>query len=166
MPHSISTFEGDALYLDTNALYLVVRALEPSARTMLKNIQQAKFHAYTSALTFDELAYQLLLRRIRDEHPGSPHDYLRQEGNEVRAIAEYYPRVQTQLQRLQRLPNLTIVGVSALDVNRMHNAILAHQLRPRDALHFAAMQKVNCLNIASEDSDFDRIPQVQRYTLR
>lgn len=166
MPHLINTFDGEALYLDTNALYLVVRAIEPAARTLLKAVQRGEFRAYTSALTFDELAYQLLLRRIRDEHLGSPHDYLRQKGNEVRAIAKYYPDVRTQLQRLQRLPNLNVVGVSALDVNRMHNAILAYQLRPRDALHFAAMHKVNCLHIASEDGDFDRVPQLQRYTLR
>ena len=33
------------------------------------------------------------------------------------------------------------------------------------ALHLAAMQKVGCLDLVSQDPDFDRIPLVRRYAL-
>ena len=42
----------------------------------------------------------------------------------------------------------------------MRNNIRGHLLRPRDALHLAAMQKVGCLHLVSQDSDFDHIPAI------
>jgi predicted nucleic acid-binding protein len=47
----------------------------------------------------------------------------------------------------------------------MDIVIQQHHLRPRDALHLAAMQKVNCFALASNDADFDRVPIVERYTM-
>ena len=38
-------------------------------------------------------------------------------------------------------------------------------LRPRDALHLAAMQKCDCFDVVSQDSDLDRVPHIRRYVL-
>jgi predicted nucleic acid-binding protein len=38
-------------------------------------------------------------------------------------------------------------------------------LRPRDGLHLAAMQQIPCLDLASTDPHFDRVPHIQRFTL-
>ena len=40
-----------------------------------------------------------------------------------------------------------------------------YHLRPRDALHLAAMQKCGCFDLVSHDADLDRVPMVRRYTL-
>ena len=42
---------------------------------------------------------------------------------------------------------------------------LQYHLRPRDALHLAAMQKCGCFDLLSHDPDFDRVPMISRYTL-
>jgi predicted nucleic acid-binding protein len=47
----------------------------------------------------------------------------------------------------------------------MNQLIPQFDLRPRDALHVAAMNKCNCISLVSEDSDFDRVPHLQCYTL-
>lgn len=80
-------------------------------------------------------------------------------------IAEFYPQLVPHLSRLRTFPNLFLVDVTASDLDVMNDAMLQYHLRPRDALHLAAMQKCECFNLASQDSDFDRVPMVQRYTL-
>jgi len=56
-------------------------------------------------------------------------------------------------------PHLTVVDVTAFDVDLMNQAMTQYAIRPRDALHFAAMQRVACFDLASHDHHFDRIPQ-------
>ena len=55
--------------------------------------------------------------------------------------------------------------LSAAYLDAMDEAMLTFHLRPRDALHLAAMQKCECLDLVSHDPDFDRVPAVRRYTL-
>lgn len=163
MSHSFHQFSGTDIYLDTTAFYAFLRIAEPAAGTLFRRIEAGELQAYTSVLTFDEIAYRLLLAHIRDHHPGSPLDNLRNdESNMIRA---YYPQIATKLQRLHALANLTLLNVTAEDVTQMHEYILQHQLRPRDALHLAAMQKCGCFSLVSNDSDFDRIATITRYTV-
>jgi predicted nucleic acid-binding protein len=85
--------------------------------------------------------------------------------DEERPITEFAPAVAAQLQRLRSFPNLTIVDVAPADLEVMEHAMVDHAIRPRDALHYAAMLRVGCLDLASHDAHFDRIPQPRRFTL-
>jgi len=105
----------------------------------------------------------MLLALIKDRNEGSPLDVLRK--NEAGIIQELYPELKPRLQTLQNFPNLSLVDVEAVDLNAMHDNITKYHLRPRDALHLAAMHKADCLNIVSQDSDFDHITGIQRYIL-
>jgi hypothetical protein len=58
-------------------------------------------------LTFDELAYRLILALVRDRHDGSPLDLLRQREEEV--LREIVPQVCASLEELSELPNLNVV---------------------------------------------------------
>jgi predicted nucleic acid-binding protein len=80
-------------------------------------------------------------------------------------IAQFYPRLASHLSRLRTFPNLFLVDMTASDLDAMDKAMRLYHLRPRDALHLAAMQKCGCFNLVSNDADFDRVPQVHRYTL-
>lgn len=164
MSAPLSTFKGEFLYLDTMTLYALVRNIDPDiVKLLFRRIEQGEWKAFTSVLTFDELAYRLLLAVIRDHHEGHPLDHLRSD--EQQMIAAYYPRIAAELRRLQTFPNLILLDVTAADLSAMHRLILRHHLRPRDALHFAAMQKANCFNLVSNDSDFDRVAAIHRFTL-
>lgn len=163
MSQPIANFQGDKLYLDTNTFYLFLRAITPEAQWLFRGIQQGSFQAYTSALTFDELAYRMLLALIRDNYSGAPLDRLRQQTAAM--IAEFYPQLQPRLLQLQAYPNPTLLDVTADDLIHMHQNISDYNLLSRDALHLAAMQKCGCLYFVSQDGDFDHIPGLQRYTL-
>ena len=95
MSQPIDAFQGDRLYLDTNAFYLFLRALAPDAQALFRRIRQGDVQAFTSALTFDELAYRMSLALIRDKYNGSPLDRLRQ--SPANMIAEFHPQLEPHL---------------------------------------------------------------------
>lgn len=163
MSRPISTFSGQALYLDTMVFYALVRNIEPDVvKPLFHQINEGHWQAFTSALTFDELAYRLLLALIKDNHDDHPLNLLRTR--EIEMIASYYPLVAAKLEQLQIFPHLTILDVTVADLTSMHQLILQYHLRPRDALHLSAMYKCNCFNLVSNDSDFDNVSTVQRLT--
>lgn len=164
MSRSLVSFSGASLYLDTMVFYALVRNIEPDVvKPLFRRIERAEITAFTSVLTFDELAYRLLLALIRDRHEGHPLDHLR--SNEAELIATHYPLVAVEVERLQTFPNLVVLDLTLTDLANMHDLILQHHLRPRDALHLASMNKCNCQNLASNDVDFERVRGIQRFTL-
>ena len=68
-----------------------------------------------------------------------------------------------QLQLLQAFPNLQLVEIIPTDIEAMLQNMLDYPLRPRDALHLATMQRLNCLNLASNDHHFDVVPTIERF---
>jgi predicted nucleic acid-binding protein len=163
MSSQINEFQGDTLYLDTMILYLFLRLQDSATEPLMRRIQVGEIRAYTSVLTFDELVYRLLLTLIRDKYGGSPLDRLRQDERSM--IAEFHPFIEPKLLRLQDFPNLTLLDITPADLRQMNQNMRNYLLRPRDALHLAAMQKVNCFNLVSQDKDFDHIPSINRYTV-
>lgn len=163
MSKPVTDFTGEAVYLDTMIPYALLRGIEPAAQVLFARIQKGELSAHTSVLTFDELAYRLLLALVRDHYDGSPLEQLRSQ--EEKMIADFYPRLAPNLTQLRTFPNLFLVDVTAADLDAMDEVILQYHLRPRDALHLVAMRKCGCLNLVSHDTDFDRVPMVRRYTL-
>jgi predicted nucleic acid-binding protein len=164
MNSSIADFTGHTLYLDTMIPYALLRGIEPEAKQLFERIQTGSIEAYTSALTFDELAYRLLLALIRDHYEGSPLDRLRHE--EENMIRQFYPMIAPQLKMLRYFPHLTIIEITKSDIDAMNETILQYFVKPRDALHIAAARKSRCYDMVSNDADFDRIPFIRRYTLK
>lgn len=163
MTASLASFTGEALYLDTMIPYALLRGLDPAARALFGRIEAGDLRGYTSVLTFDELTYRLLLAFIRNRYGGSPLERLRD--TETQMIAEFYPQLAPHLAQLRTFPNLVLVDVTPSDLEVMDDGIRQYHLRPRDALHLTAMQKCGCFDLLSNDSDFDRVSTVRRYTL-
>ena len=163
MSISVREFVGNALYLDTMVFYGLLRGLDFSARTLFSQIQSGRITAYTSVLTFDELAYRMILALIRDNYGGSPLERLRQQ--EEKMIDEFFPRLAPPLAKLRTFPNLVLLNVTASDLPSMDDFIVRYHLRPRDALHLVAIHKCNCFDIVSHDTHFDHVPTICRYIL-
>jgi predicted nucleic acid-binding protein len=163
MSKPLAEFSGTTLYLDTMIPYALLRNIEPAATELFGRIKAGELHAYTSVLTFDELAYRLLLALIRERYSGSPLNRLRD--HKAQMVAKFCHKLVPALARLRAFPHLTLVDITAADVAQMSENISAYHLLPRDALHLAAMQTCGCFDLVSHDADFDRAPMVRRYTL-
>jgi len=80
-------------------------------------------------------------------------------------LEEFAPNVASLLKRLRAYTHLTVLDVLVSDLDVMNKVMPQYHLRPRDALHYAAMQRVGCVTLASYDPDFDRIPTIERCTI-
>ncbi len=156
-------FTGPVIYIDTMVPYALLRSVSPAAEAFFERLERGAFLAYTSVLTLDELAYRLLLALTKDRYGGSPLDRLRDE--EEKMIAEFASPIIDRLNRLRNFLHLAILDVPASDLDVMNDAMAQYHLRPRDALHLAAMQRVNCFDLASNDPHFDRVPHLRRFTI-
>jgi len=106
----------------------------------------------------------ILLALIKDHHKGSPLEQLRND--EEGMIRRFYPMIAPQLLSLRYFPNLTVVEIAVSDIDVMNETMLRYCVKPRDGLHFSAMKRCGCSDMISHDADFDRIPNVRRYTLK
>jgi predicted nucleic acid-binding protein len=140
MSDPLSAFTGTALYLDTMIPYALLRGIDPAAQVLFTRIEGGELRAYTSVLTFDELIYRMLLALIGNHYGGSPLEQLRDKGAQM--IAEFYPQLAPHLARLRTFPNLFVIEVTLSDLEAMDEGMRLYQLRPRDALHLAAMPEV------------------------
>ena len=162
MATALSSFTGNAIYIDTMIPYMLLRGIA-EAQPFFERLERGDVLAYTSVLTFDELGYRLILALIKDHYEGSPLELLRDQ--EEKLLAEFAPTVSSLLKRLRGYTNLAVLDVLVSDLDVMNEVMPQYHLRPRDALHYSAMQRVGCANLASNDSDFDRVPTIKRYTI-
>jgi len=162
MATPLSSFTGNTIYIDTMIPYMLLRGIA-EAQPFFERLERGEVSAYTSVLTFDELGYRLILALIKDHYGGSPLEVLRDQ--EEKMLAEFAPTVSSLLKRLRAYTNLTVLDVLVSDLDVMNEVMARHRLRPRDALHYAAMQRVGCLSLASNDPDFDHLPAIKRYTV-
>lgn len=164
MSTSLRDFTGTTLYLDTMVFYALVRGIEPAVRDLFNKIKNDQLQAYTSVITFDELAYRMVFALAHDKYGESTPEHWKQEKTEV--FSEFYPTVLPSMTLLRNFPNLTLLDVSAIDLMLMSENMGRCVLAPRDALHLSAMQKCGCFNLVSNSTTFDCVTEVHRYTLR
>lgn len=58
------------------------------------------------------------------------------------------------------------MNILAEDIDKMLAGMSAYSMRPRDALHWAVMQRNGLFDLVSNDAHFDRIPSIRRHTLQ
>jgi predicted nucleic acid-binding protein len=131
------------LYLDANILIFAALNTEEvgdKAVALLSMIQSGEEQAVTSALTFDEVFWEV--KRNRG---------LEKAIDTAEAILNF--------------PNLAIVPADRVVVSSALGIIRKYQLAPRDAIHAATAIAEKVDFIASTDNHFDRIKELKRKSL-
>jgi predicted nucleic acid-binding protein len=128
-------------YIDAN-VFIYVALYEgrkhEHARALLEAVENGSEGAATAALTLDEVVW-----------------VLSQEASRSVALE--------QGQRLLDIPNLRFVDVEGATLVGMLQQMRRNEhLRPRDAIHLATMESAGIYTIVSDDSDFDRVDDVDR----
>ncbi len=163
MSKSLEEFTGTTLYLDTSIFYALVRKIEPAARKLFIRVKNGEIQAYTSVMTFEELAYRIILSLARETYGKAVFEHWKTRRTEL--FEEFYPKVLPAVTLLNNFPNLTLLDVSVIDLMLMNENMNRCHLAPREALHLAAMQKSGCFDVVSRVGSFDCVSEVRRYTL-
>jgi predicted nucleic acid-binding protein len=152
-----------SLYVDTNILYMYLRADPAHLQTLttfFSRVVHGAIEAFVGIPVLDELFYRLLAR-VRDATGRHPLEVWRADLAGV--IAAHSDAIDTALRKLVALPHVHLVGVETADFSSMLDNIKTYGLLPRDALHVTLMQRLGLTAVASDDTDFDRVTAVTRH---
>lgn len=131
-------------YIDSNIFiyaYLDTGEKREKSEQILKEISEG-ISAVTSTLTINEITWVIW------KETGS------------REIA-----IEQALQTLE-LPNLTVLEVNSRDMYFSLNFMKKYpKLKPRNAIHLAVSLRAGVFRIASNDSDFDAVKEIEREKL-
>lgn len=128
------------IYLDTNIFLNPILATDSKSDKcleILSKIASGKIEGCTSILTWDEFLYVL------------------QKKQGVK-------KSQENGKALLATPNLIFIEAGEETIKKAQNLVENYQLKPRDAIHAATAILNNCIEIASDDKDFDKIKELKR----
>jgi uncharacterized protein len=63
------------------------------------------------------------------------------------------------------LPYTAVLPIDESDISIIEKYLSMYKIKPADAVHLSAMEKEGISNIASEDSEFDKVREVKRIRL-
>ena len=130
-------------YLDANVFVYAALNREDigdRARSLLREVQQGKLAASSSALTFDELVWAVKRHRSLKDAITAGEAFL-------------------------NMPSLQLVGVNGDLLSAALELIRRYQLDPRDSIHAASALLENAEIIVSTDEHFDKVKEARRRTI-
>lgn len=155
---------GDSVFVDANTLVYHF-GLHPgfgaACNQLLFRIEQQDLLGYTSTHVLSELAHRLMMVEASALPGWSANKIklrLRQNPAALASLTQFRTAIETVLQsRIIVLSIAPALVASAAVVSQQHG------LLSNDALIVAVMQSSGLANLASSDTDFDRVPGITRY---
>jgi predicted nucleic acid-binding protein len=155
---------GAAVFLDANTLiyhFTGESTLGPACTRLIERIEQRDVIGYTSAGVLSDVAHRVMTIEAMQRF-GWPiaglAARLRKHHSEIASLTVFQ-------QAVQEVPKLSI-QVESTTLNLVLTAAQLsrqHELLSGDALIAAFMQTHGITQLASADSDFDRVPWITRY---
>jgi predicted nucleic acid-binding protein len=156
---------GASVFLDANVFIYDFGPdpiLGPPSRSLLERVERSDIKGFISAHVLNDIAHRLMTLEACQIF-GWPYTGI---GQKLRK----HPAEIGQLTRSrQALDDIIAIGIQVLDISMpdvLSAADLSRQLGllSGDALAIAVMRSNKITELASNDSDFDRVPGVTRYT--
>jgi len=150
---------GKRVFIDANIfLYEVFDhpKFGESAYRILKDVENGAIKGVTSTLVLDEVLHKMILIEASDKFHISIKDtvsFLKKNPKEIPLLESSWK----DIDRIQEIENLTVRGISPDVFKSSINVAKANMLLTHDALHIAVMKYESISDIASNDSDFERI---------
>lgn len=155
---------GDSVFVDANTFvyhFSPHPILGPACSQLLKRIDHKDLHGFTSAHILSEVAHRVMTFEASTQFGWSGGKLtlrLRQNPNAVQQLTRFRQAIEEIMQLgIQVLPISAALVVQAAIISQ-HTGLLSN-----DALIVAVMQQHGLTNLASSDTDFDRVPGLTRY---
>ena len=156
--------KGSSVFIDANIFHLYLRGpknLRRDCTSFLERVEKGEVRGSTSVLVLDELAYKLLLKRIEETYHQNPLDVIEKDPTAISKASNY---VGEGLEIILGIEKLDVLSVEREHLRELTTFMMRSSLLPRDALHLSVMSAVGSKDIASTDEDFDRVPEIVRWT--
>ena len=149
------------VFLDTNILLYAVTdhpRFSQWCNTLLDRIHRGDVTGHVSAIVLNEFIHKLIIGEVAQKtglKPGQVIQHLKRNPEALEKLEAY-----AIVDEVDTGYDLIILEVT-VDIFRMARRLMqTHRLMSNDALHLAVMQKNNLQNLATNDSDFDKIEGV------
>jgi predicted nucleic acid-binding protein len=168
MKNKLSSFREEPIFVDTNIF--VYHATESkyteSATVFLEKVENNEIEAYTSPSVIDEAAYILIINKGLGILDSKSPRKVREKIEKDRDFAKKcYSVLEDLIGYVKSLDNLKILEITGDDAFRIYDYGIAYLLHPKDSLHLAVMKRYRIFNIATNDSDFERVEWVKVWNL-
>ncbi len=158
---------GKRVFIDANIfLYEVFDhpKFGESAYRILKDVENGAIEGVTSTLVLDEVLHKMILIEASDKFQISIKEtvsFLKKNHKEIPLLEASWK----DIDRIQEIENLTVRGISPDVFKSSINVAKANMLLTHDALHIAVMKYESISDIATNDSDFERIEGITVWRL-
>jgi predicted nucleic acid-binding protein len=156
--------KGRSIFLDANIFHFYLRGPEEVRRpciSLLEGIDKGENNGFTSSLALDEVMYKILLKTIEEKHGKNPLDVI-QKSFEV--IGAQSADVRKALNIILGIKSINVLSVERSHLETAVDYMEKYSVLPRDALHLSVMRSIECTDIASADTDFDRVAGINCWT--
>jgi len=156
--------KGSKIFIDAS-IFLTVALKRPkryvaACREFLTKVERKEAEAFISNLVLDEILYKLIQTEAAKRH-----------GLRLRDVPDYIkqnPACISQLKQCWKaIDAIMRLGATVLplpsDFRDVIEACKKYNLLTRDALHILTMQTHGLNELASTDSDFQRVPWIKLY---
>jgi predicted nucleic acid-binding protein len=155
---------GTTVFLDANCLIYAVSAdprYGPACKRLMERIDNQDIQGYTSAHVMSEMAHRIMtleaISRFNRPLTGMAN-WLRRHPSEVQQLTRHRQAIdEVQSAKVKVLP------IEGADISRAADHSISFGLLSSDALIVVVMQRHGLILLASNDTDFDRIPGLTRY---
>ncbi len=154
---------GETIFLDANLLVYHLAAhplFGATCADFIERVARKEITAFTSTHVLSEVAHHLMTYEASRKFGWKSKivDRLKRQPSEIQKLSVFREAID-EIPRLGieilTIPTHLVATAAALSVQ--------HGLLSNDALLVAAMQSHGITNLASHDSDFDRVPGLTRY---
>jgi len=166
---NLEGFKGtERIYIDSTIFFVSHHSKDAVDRkkctAFLNTVEKGDINAVTSSIAIDETAYILLKFKAAEILNTDKHykilDSLRND-KEVFDEAWEVAQVHIDFVEALRAKNVLQITTQTADPIEMGDLARKYQLLPRDASHLGIMRKNMIKNIATSDSDFERVKDIK-----
>jgi predicted nucleic acid-binding protein len=155
---------GESVFVDANVLIYHFGphpTFGPACHQLFQRIENAELSGFTSTHVLAEVAHQLMIieaSALPGWAPGKVKQRLHQQPNVLQNLMNFRTALETVLQSTLQVLIIvpSLLGTAAV-ISQQHG------LLTNDALSIAVMRANGLSNVASNDTDFDRVPGLTRY---
>ncbi len=164
MKNELSRFKGGPIFIDANIF--VYHATESkytdSAAAFLEKIENNEIDACTSPGVIDEASYILIVNKgleiLDSKSPRKVREMMEVDRNFTEKCYSVIQKFIAYIKSLEALRILEITGEDAFSIYDYGKLYLLH---PKDSLHLAVMKRYRIFDIATNDSDFERVEGIK-----
>ncbi|MFH1585433.1 MAG: PIN domain-containing protein [archaeon] len=131
----------DKKYIDANVFVQGILREDNNSKEVVLKMAKKEFIGVTSILSWDEITF--IVKKFL--------------GKEV---------AETEGKKFFRLPNLLFIDAKKEIILRAQRLFERYNIGPRDAIHIATAIHAGAKEIISEDSDFDKVDEISRISIK